>query len=97
MLGYLTSLRGNASEAMATYWKVVSRFLLDERAAARLEEKGRDWIARSLFEYARLCEAGKQGEQARRAYELVVLHGLTGKHRARELLAPPAAAGSTGG
>jgi len=76
--GYALAKRGQPVKAQAVFWSVVDSFLLDATQAAKLETKGRYWVARSLVDLAQIHEDAGRLDEAQRAYQLVVDNKLSG-------------------
>jgi hypothetical protein len=87
--GMLLARRGDAEKAAAAWWMdVVKPFLLDPGAAAKLEAKGRWWMARTLLELGALREQQNKLEEAKQAWTLILEAGLPGDTLAKARLAP---------
>lgn len=76
--GFLLAEVGNVQRAREVYWMVISRYLGEEGRVAELQEEGRYWLSRSLFELAVLFEAAGDREQAVSVYEMVLNNALPG-------------------
>jgi outer membrane protein assembly factor BamD (BamD/ComL family) len=83
MLGLAWSGHGNPDRAALLYWEVYERFLGAGTQGRELGARGRYWLSRTLFDLARIEEAAGRRDNARRAYEAVLRHGLPGERLAR--------------
>lgn len=75
--------QGNNERAREIHWLVISRFLHDHSVGNALGESGRYWMARSILDLARLFEQDRRFQDARQAYELILLYQLPGMAVAR--------------
>ena len=76
-LGYIYMRSGHPPQAREVWWgDVVEPFLLNGAKGAELGEKGRYWMAKTLFELAELFEQQGQADQAVRAWKLIIASGL---------------------
>jgi TolA-binding protein len=76
-LGYIYMRRERPQQAREVWWgDVVEPFLLNAAKGAELGEKGRYWMAKTLFELADLFEKQGQIDQAVQAWQLIVASGL---------------------
>ena len=87
MWGYALAKRGQIPKAQAVYWSVVEGFLLDPAQAAKLEAKGRWWVAKALLELAQIHEDAGRLDEAQRAYQLIIDNKLSGSAQAQAKLA----------
>ncbi len=86
-LGALYARRGDPGQAETVWWRnVVTPFLLDPAQAARLDAKGRYWMARTLVELGDLFRTQGRYEQAADAWRRVGEAGLPYAQVARERL-----------
>lgn len=87
-LGYLHMRRGAAAKAETVWWRdVVGEFLLKDDMAARLGDRGRYWMARTLLELGTLYEQQEKLEQAKEAWLLILRMKLPGESLAKARLA----------
>jgi TolA-binding protein len=76
-LGYLRLRRNEVAKAEVIWWRdVVTEFLLKPDAAARLGDRGRYWMTRTLLELGALYEQQEKLEQAKEAWLLILKAGL---------------------
>jgi tetratricopeptide (TPR) repeat protein len=85
--GYALAKRAQPAKAQTIFWSVVDAFLLDAGQAAKLEAKGRYWVARALLELGQIHEDAGRLDEAQRAYQLIVEHKLYGVAQAQAKLA----------
>jgi TolA-binding protein len=77
-LGAAYARRGDAARAAEVWWRdAIGGFLDKPERAALLREKGRYWMARTLFDLAALLERQGKHDEARRALQLVADSKLT--------------------
>ncbi|MBS0631818.1 MAG: tetratricopeptide repeat protein [Verrucomicrobia bacterium] len=87
-LGYLLARRGATAKAETVWWRdVVGEFLLKDDVAARLGDRGRYWMARTLLELGTLYEQQEKLEQAKEAWLLILRTKLPGEALAKARLA----------
>lgn len=87
-LGYLLTRRGATAKAETVWWRdVVQEFLLKDDVAARLGDRGRYWMARTLLELGTLYEQQEKLEQAKEAWLLILRMKLPGESLAKARLA----------
>ncbi|MDF3058099.1 MAG: hypothetical protein K0R17_2314 [Rariglobus sp.] len=87
-LGDLLATNGKSPDyarAEAVWWTLVTTYLLDDVQAAKLGPKGRYWLARALLRLGDLRRERGDLEEARNAYELVLLKNLPFARLAGEL------------
>ncbi|MGD1029774.1 MAG: tetratricopeptide repeat protein [Opitutaceae bacterium] len=76
-LGLIYMSGGRLQQARDVWWgDVVSKFLLSGGQGAQLGEKGRYWMAKTLFALADLFEQQGEADQAVQAWQLVIKKGL---------------------
>jgi len=76
-LGYIYMRRERPQQAREVWWgDVVEPFLLNAAKGAGLGEKGRYWMAKTLFELADLFEQQGHVDQSVQAWKLIVSSGL---------------------
>jgi tetratricopeptide (TPR) repeat protein len=77
--GRLLVQRDELEKAAAAWWTdVVQAFLVEPGASAKLQSKGRYWMARTLLELGSLLEQQKKHEQAKEAW-LKILEAKLGQ------------------
>jgi tetratricopeptide (TPR) repeat protein len=83
-LGHIYLRRGQSEKAVQTWWRdVVTPFLLNSGNAAKLEEKGRYWMARTLLDLGGTLQKQGRLDEAGRAWRYVLSAGLPGAALAR--------------
>jgi TolA-binding protein len=76
-LGYIYMRQDRAQQAREVWWDdVVAPFLLNGGRGAELGEKGRYWMAKTLFELAELFERQGEVDQSVEAWKLIIRSGL---------------------
>ena len=76
-LGYIYRRRERPQQAREVWWgDVVEPFLLNGAKGAELGEKGRYWMAKTLFGLGELFEQQGQIDQSVQAWKLIVASGL---------------------
>jgi TolA-binding protein len=78
-LGYGYQKKGDGERAADVYWDLYVRLLLDAGPGERLGSNGRYWMARALLELAEIKVRAGQREEAFRAYQAILDHGLPGR------------------
>jgi tetratricopeptide (TPR) repeat protein len=87
-LGLLYARRDRPARAEEVWWKdVVNPFLLNEAEAAKLNDKGRYWMTRTLLELGALYEQQEKLEPAKEAWLLITKTNLGYGELARARLA----------
>lgn len=87
-LGDLLATNGKPPDfarAEAVWWTLVTTYLLDDTQAAQLGPKGRYWLSRALLRLGDLRRERRDLDEARNAYELILLKNLPFAKLAREM------------
>lgn len=72
-IGRIHERRNEADKAETVWWRdVVNEFLLNDRNADRLGDKGRYWMTRTLLDLGALYEKDEKLEQAKQAWLLIL-------------------------
>ncbi|MGH8021377.1 MAG: tetratricopeptide repeat protein, partial [Opitutaceae bacterium] len=85
-LAHAWQVHGSPERASLLYWEVYERFLGDAEGEPEFGARGRYWLTRTLFELGQLEENAGRRDNALRAYEAVLAHGLPGEKLARARL-----------
>ncbi len=86
-LGDLLATNGKSPDfarSETVWWTLVTTYLMDNVQAAQLGPKGRYWLARSLLRLGDLRRERGDLEEARNAYEIILLKNLPFPKLARE-------------
>lgn len=87
-LGSIYRRRGNTGKAEEAWWRdVVTAFLLDPKNAAKLGDKGRYWMARTLLDLGSAFQQEGKFDQAADAWRCILKAKLPGETLARSNLA----------
>lgn len=65
-------------KAKETFWMAISTLLISPNSNTLLQEKGKYWIARSIFELGSLFEKTANNKEANEIYQLILTHQLPG-------------------
>jgi tetratricopeptide (TPR) repeat protein len=77
--GHAYSKAQENSRAKEVYWRVITDNLKGEAGAKDIAQKGRYWLARTLFELGGVLEEEpKAAQEAKTVYQMVIDHGLPG-------------------
>ncbi len=85
-LGQAWRSRGEVLKARQLFWLIYDQMLAEGLGIRKLTNKGRYWVARSLFGLAELAKDGGEVDQANSFYLKVIEHRLNGVELARARL-----------
>lgn len=76
--GFSLTKAGQTNLAKETFWLTINKLLIDPALNKQLNDQGKYWIARSIFELANLLEKTSTTQEANEVYQLISLYNLPG-------------------
>ena len=84
--GFALQKMGDNNTAMQIYWLLISQLLKNPQNGEDLNEQGRYWIARTVFDLATLLDQEKKEREANTVYQLILDYKLPGEALAKAKL-----------